>query len=485
MEVRLLVTRGPSRGKSKTLHDGDVILVGRSPRCHLVIGGDEHCSRAHLLVVVHPPSCTLRDLGSLNGTFVNGQRVQVATLNHGDRIEIGNSEITVEFVQVGAAPSPAQPRRDVQPAQQGTSLPPVQLPEHEEGEPEGGIEQLRFVESERGGEAEGLRFVETDEEEFEESEEAGVVRCARCGREQTQVAVQVPALEGRAVFVCQECREQMRQHGEQIPGYRIRRHLSRGGQGDIWEAESLSTGERVAIKTLIPDIATSRRAVRRFTREMRIAQQLQHPNIVRCIDAGEYHGLFYIVMEFVEGVDAETLRRQSGGTLPIGDVITIGLQTLDALIYAHGQGVVHRDIKPSNIMVVGRSPNLRVKVTDFGYARARAMSVVTRPGDVFGTIPFMPPEQIIDAHNVDERGDIFSLGASLYHLLTGQFVFDFQPGVKDFYLTILEDPVIPIRHRRRDIPSALAQVIDRAIDKRVDRRFRSAQEMKQALEALR
>ena len=484
MQVRLEVTRGPSRGKSYTLRDGEVILVGRSPRCHLVIGGDAQCSRAHLLVVVHPPHCSLRDLGSLNGTFVNGQRVQETNLNHGDRIEIGRSEILVEFVQVGARVTP------VQPAHQESSLPPVQLPQPQEPEPEPEDGELRFVDSgERvgGGEGDGLRFVEPDEEELPEEPEGepGVVRCARCGREQAMGAVQVPVGEGGAVFVCPECREQMRQHGEQIPGYRIIRHLHRGGQGDVWEAQSLSTGERVAIKTLIPDLATSRRAVRRFSREMRIAQQLNHPNIVRCIDAGEYHGVFYIVMEFVDGLDAERLRQQSGGTLPIADVVNIGLQTLDALIYAHGQGVVHRDIKPSNLMIVGRSPNFQVKVTDFGFARARGMSGLTRPGEVFGTLPFMPPEQILDAHSVDERADIFSLGASLYHLLTGQFVFDFQPGVKDLYLTILEDEVIPIRRRRRDIPEALARVIDRAIEKRMERRFRTAQEFKQALEAVR
>jgi len=277
----------------------------------------------------------------------------------------------------------------------------------------------------------------------------------------------------------------MRRAGEQVPGYRIIRLLNEGGMGRVWEAERVATGERVAIKTMIPQLATSRRGVRRFQREMRIAERLQHSNIVRCIEAGEHQGLFYIVMELVAGEDAERRRQRRGGRLPHSEVVQIGIQALSALEYAHGQGVIHRDLKPSNLMLVGDGSNFQVKVTDFGLARARGMSGITGPQDVLGTIPFMPPEQVLAPRNVDARADIFGMGATLYHLLTSQFVFDFRPGEEDMYVTIIQREPVPVRNRRGDIPEAIARVIDRAVQKDPRARYATAGEMRQALEQVR
>ena len=497
MEIRLEITNGPSRGRHYTLREGEAIVVGRSSRCNLVVGGDPRCSRAHCLVFLHPPHCYVRDLGSLNGTFVNGQRVQpVAPLNHGDCVRVGDSEITVEIIAEAPAeplaPAGAERQPDetylpgAEPPEGTGSLPRVEL-SGEESEvvppPSEGEERLQFVEDEEVGEADELEFVRSEgDQEAGGPGEGNVVRCVRCGREEPAEAVQAIEANGEAVFVCERCREQaQREEGAQIPGYRIRRHLCQGGMGHVWEAERISTRERVAIKTMLPDIASSRTGVRRFQREMRIAQQLQHPNIVRCLEADEHRGVFYIVMEFVEGTDAERARERAGGRLPVEHVVRIALQVLDALEYAHRQGVVHRDLKPANLMLVEYPHNLLVKVTDFGLALARGMSGLTRPGQALGTLPFMPPEQVLDSHRVDARADIFGLGATMYYLLTGQFVYDFQPGVREPHLTIIEDEVVPIERRRRDLPDYLVQTINRAIRKDPRRRFGSAAEMREAL----
>jgi serine/threonine-protein kinase len=275
----------------------------------------------------------------------------------------------------------------------------------------------------------------------------------------------------------------MREQGETIPGYRLLRRFEEGGMGQVWLAEDQRRNRQVAIKTMRPELAASRRMIQMFLRESQISLSLRHPNIVEFLDAGEYHGTLYIVMEYVDGEDAEKLRQREGGRLAENAVVALARQTLEALTHAHGQHIVHRDLKPPNLLVRGRLPSGRVQVTDFGLARnfrAAGMSGLTRRGDVRGSIPFMAPEQVLDCRGVDHRADLYSLGSTMYYLLTGQFIYDFRRG-RDPLLTVLEDPVVPLERRGVRVSPPLAGVIHRALCKEVAGRYPSAEAMQQAL----
>jgi serine/threonine protein kinase len=276
----------------------------------------------------------------------------------------------------------------------------------------------------------------------------------------------------------------MRQAGEQIPGYRFIRQMTEGGMGVLRLACETRTGREVVVKTMRPQIAATERAAQVFLRECSISRSLRHPRIVEFITAGEYDGLLYIVMEYVHGRDADKLRVEMRDRVPERDAVTLAIQTLEALEYAHTLHIVHRDLKPHNLMVSGQSPDYQLKVTDFGVARSfreAGMSGLTRKGEFRGSLGFTPPEQVMDCRKVDHRSDLFSLGATIYNLLCGELIYPFQHG-KDPFLTILEDAVVPIKRRGVRVSRNLSRVLRRALQRSADRRYQSAREMRQALQ---
>jgi serine/threonine-protein kinase len=256
--------------------------------------------------------------------------------------------------------------------------------------------------------------------------------------------------------------------------------------GCVMLARHQQTGETVAIKTLLPEVAVSDQALRRFMREIDVAAALKHPHIVRFIDRGTNKGVVYLVTEFVEGADAAKLADARGGRLPYQEAIKIVSQSLDALEYAHSQGYIHRDIKDQNILVSGKWPDYQSKLTDFGLAKSftqTGMSGVTMAGDVAGTFAYMPPEQIRDFRNVRPTSDIYAMGMTAYSLLTGAIALDISPraNVAETVKAIFEKPIIPLRHRVPEIPDSVAQVIERAVAKDIAQRWPSAQAMRAAL----
>ena len=432
MRVTLRVLAGPYSGREFTFDQHDTFLIGRGETAHLYLPEDKFFSRHHCLLEIAPPRCFLRDLGSTNGTFVNGRKVQEVFLRSGDRIQGGQTLLEVE-VHVD---QPATVSGDAELPTQKLTRPSVII-----------------------------------------------VECANCGRPDHAEA---SAPNEAMTFLCEECREELKRRPQPIPGYEMVKVLGRGGMGCVMLSREEKTGRMVAIKTLLPEVAVSDQALRRFMREIEVAKALDHPNIVRFLDRGTNNGAVYLVSEYVEGTDAAKLADANGGRVPFREAIDIVIQSLDGLAYAHGKGYIHRDIKESNILISGAAPNLTAKLTDFGLAKSftqSGMSGITMAGDMAGTFAYMPPEQIKDFRNVRPTSDIYAMGMTAYSLLAGDVALDISPTatIADTVKAIFEKPVVPLRQRAPDVPVRVAEVIERALTKEVADRWQTAEAMKTAL----
>ena len=430
MRVTLHVVAGPQTGRVFTFDQHDTFMIGRSEDAQFCLPHDRFFSRHHCLLEIAPPQTFLRDLGSTNGTFVNGIRVETAHLKAGDRIQGGETVLEVE------------------------------------------------VSSDRSD------FDSHSQQKFHKTEPSFItISCLNCGR---LAEAEASHPDAKLSFVCDECRDKLKKNPQPIPGYQMLRVLGQGGMGSVMLARAEKDGRAVAIKTLLPEVAVSEQSLKRFMREIEVAAALQHPNIVSYIEHGSHNGLVYLVTEYISGMDAAKLAQTRGGKLDYREVVKIIEQTLAALDFAHNLGFVHRDIKEQNILVEGKNPNYRAKLTDFGLSKSykqTGMSGVTMVGDVAGTIAYMPPEQVRDFKEVRPPSDIYAVGMTAYSLLTGAHALDISPnaGISETVKAIFEKPIIPITTRRPDVPLKVAAVIETALAKQVELRWATAGEMREAL----
>ena len=434
MRVTLRVISGPQMGRVFTFDQHDTFMIGRSEDSHFCLPQDRFFSRHHCILEIAPPQCFLRDLTSLNGTYVNGYRVETAHLKNGDRIQGGETilEVEVSTEQTGQEVSSSNPTPD--------------------------------------------NFAVTTPSLI-------TIMCLNCG---IPASAEASRPDAKMSYVCDNCREELKKNPQPIPNYEMIRILGQGGMGSVMLARSQKDGRAVAIKTLLPEVAVSEQSLKRFMREIEVAASLQHPHIVSYIEHGTHNGVVYLVTEFVGGMDASKLAKLRGGKLNYQEVVKIIGQTLEALDFAHAQGFVHRDIKEQNILVDGNFPNYNSKLTDFGLAksfRQAGMSGVTMVGDVAGTIAYMPPEQVRDFKEVRPPSDIYACGMTAYSLLTGTHALDISPraGIAETVKAIFEKPIIPILQRMPDVPHRVAAVIETAVAKEVELRWRTAGEMREAL----
>ena len=430
MLVTLRVVAGPQVGRVFTFNQHETFMIGRSEDAHFCLPQDRYFSRHHCILEIAPPQCFLRDLGSTNGTFVNGIRVETAHLKNGDRIQGGETVLGVE-VSVDQAST--------------QSLIPQNL----------SMTEPSII----------------------------TIQCLNCGLP-SQAEASLP--DAKLSFVCDNCREILKKNPQPIPNYQMIRILGQGGMGSVMLARSIKNGRPVAIKTLLPEVAVSEQSLKRFIREIEVAAKLQHPNIVSYIEHGTHNGIVYLVSEYVNGMDAAKLAKERGGKLNYHEVVKIIGQTLAALEFAHGLGFVHRDIKEQNILVDGTFPNYVAKLTDFGLAKSykqTGMSGVTMVGDVAGTIAYMPPEQVRDFKEVKPPSDIYAVGMTAYSLLTGAHALDISPraGISETVKAIFEKPHVPLSKHLPDIPVRVSAVIETALAKQVELRWRTAGEMREAL----
>ncbi|MFH1922451.1 MAG: SUMF1/EgtB/PvdO family nonheme iron enzyme [Planctomycetota bacterium] len=274
---------------------------------------------------------------------------------------------------------------------------------------------------------------------------------------------------------------QLRQLGQ----YRLLAKLGAGGMGTVYKALHTKLDRVVSVKVLPAESMQDKSAVVRFEREMKAVGNLKHPNIVQAHDAGEANETHFLVMEYVEGMNlAELVRRH--GQLAVADACELVRQAALGLQYAHEHGLVHRDVKPSNVMLASSG---EVKVLDFGLALLRGLHAegageLTDAGQVMGTVDYMAPEQGSDSHQVDIRADIYSLGATLYKLLSGS-----APFAADKYdtplkkrLALATETVPSVASRRKEVPERLARVLGRMLARSPEGRFSTPADVAHALE---
>lgn len=504
-KITLSVAKGKLAGKAFVFEDRTTCIIGRSEDCHPQLPSDEDhatISRHHCLLDINPPDVRIRDFGSLNGTYVNqnkiGQREKDQTpeegaqktfpehdLNSGDLIELGDTvfhvEIDIPVVCVGCYAE--IPHSELEAAKRGP-----------------GIYQCASCRDKAAS------------AEAKPEPPAASGRCAQCGKD---VAAEI-GHRRHGDYICKECKANpaavlslllsKAKAGESglmaIRGYTIIRELGRGGMGAVYLARHDESGRQVALKVMLPEVAAEPRSKDMFLREIANTKCLQHPHVVQLLDSGYSNGTFFLVIEFCPGgsLDKELVAR--GGKMEISSAAPIIFQVLDGLDYAHSahvggiklhggqagtaKGLVHRDLKPHNIFFGDANGSRVAKVADFGLAKAfdtAGLSGQTRTGQAAGTPFFMPRQQVINFKYAGPDVDVWAAAASLYCMLTGVFPRDFVAG-RDVWQTVMSTDAIPIRKRDRSIPKPLAEVIDRALTDKPEIGYKTAVDLNQALQGV-
>ena len=457
---------------------------------------DPYISRRHFLLEVAPPKVYFRDLDVTNPSKINDLYVVEAELADGDIIEVGYTQLKV-------------------------SLKMDQLTEALHCKDCGRSFEIYDDENPEQVCANCLKDLEEKQqrEVAARTREPRQIKC-ECGQDLTAAANsdgRAQDLMGKVTYACEKCVSKMREDkGKTIEGYEVLKFLGKGGMGQVYLAYHTSTARLVALKEM--NIFNKQLAAR-FAREIGIMKRVSHENVLCYIDSGQDQngGRPYLVMEYASaGCMDDLIKDQT--PLSAKKVVQLGIQSLHGLQYVHGAGIVHRDIKPENILLKQQNGQgqLVPKIADFGLAREFSKaggSTLTQLGTALGTILYMPPEQIKDAHNVREPADLYSMGVTLYYLLTCKYSFNFPTPLdilkfleehkhkgkspdeamrmlmeaqklKTPHLIVLTEEPIPIRERMPKIQADLARIVDKAVNKDISRRFQTAPEFRKELEGV-
>lgn len=268
---------------------------------------------------------------------------------------------------------------------------------------------------------------------------------------------------------------------QQIPGYQLLQKLGQGAMGTVFKARQVSMDRLVAVKILHPKWADNQEYLKRFFEEARLAAKFSSNNVVQAIDVFSAGGKHFFIMEYVEGV---TLKEElgKGKVYPEKEAVEIVLQIAQALEHAHRRKLIHRDIKPANIVLTKEGV---AKLADLGLARETTNQALakTEKGMTIGTPYYMAPEQVKSREDVDSRADMYSLGATLYHMVTGRPPFNY-PNVKDVLKAHLEEELVPPDHRNTKLSSGLGEVVELMMAKKRNKRYPSPEGLILDLECL-
>jgi len=444
--ITLTITTGKLSGKQYIFDSRTSCLIGRNDDCHLSITDefDQRVSRYHCLLDINPPEIRIRDLGSLNGTYINNTKIggrqshqnaeEAAKLNfpeydlqHDDHITVGDTvlKITTEIKQA--------------------------VNQHPD------IKTPRFITPEPKAKTKLFDVIQK------------LIKLAIGGERNLKALL----------------------------NYQIIKSIGKGGFGEVYLAQHSQTGKYVALKVMLPAVAGDDKCVQMFLREIENMKALKHPNVVELLDYGYGENLFFLVMEYYEGGNVYDAMQQFGGKLYTDMALGIILQVLDGLIYTHnaeipyvklangsfgkGKGLVHRDLKPHNIFLCNINGKLTAKIGDYGLAKSfdlAGLSGQTFTKMIGGTPGFIPRQQVLKFKNSQPDVDVWASAACLYNMLTGYVPRNFT---KDPFMDVLENDPVPILQRNGNIPKKLAQVIDLALIEKPQIHFDSAAKFKEAL----
>ena len=257
--------------------------------------------------------------------------------------------------------------------------------------------------------------------------------------------------------------------------YQIIKTIGEGGMANVYLAYDTILDRNVAVKVLRGDLATDEKFVRRFQREALSASSLSHPNIVEVYDVGEDNGLYYIVMEYIEGKHLKQLLKKRG-SLTVREVVDIMMQITDGMSAAHDSYIIHRDIKPQNIMIL---ENGLIKITDFGIAMALNATQLTQTNSVMGSVHYLPPEQAC-GKTATIQSDVYSMGILMFELLTGSVPFKGDNAV-EIALKHIKESIPYVKDINETIPTSVANIVKRATAKNLKNRYQDAREMHEDL----
>jgi serine/threonine-protein kinase len=270
--------------------------------------------------------------------------------------------------------------------------------------------------------------------------------------------------------------------GKTLKHYKVLSVVGEGGMALVYKSRDERNGQIVALKVLKRGETVDQENLQRFLKEFKTGSKLNHPNIMQVYEIGEVEGTYFIAMEYINGSSLQEILDEKGRLSQEG-TLKIGIQVAKALEFAFSQRIIHRDIKPENILI---SREGEVKITDLGLAKELKKYVsinITKTGEGIGTLHYMSPEQVESTRDVDQRADIYSLGATLYECLCGQPPFD-EVGVWKFVEAINEKPPPNLNERVPNLNPAIWPVINKALAKRPEERQQTPTEFRQDIERL-
>jgi serine/threonine-protein kinase len=552
-KVTVTITKGENQGKSWEYAGEARIFVGRADDCAIRLS-DPAVSRYHCMMEANPPRLSFYDFGSLNGTWLNGEiaaegrdasglsledaqkeKHVIFNLKDGDRLGLSqHCELTVNIYE---PPYCARCRKEIEKAEEG------RFKDDEGGqicgECAGKIEEQKKLSSQATVRVlrpdAGKTAPQPQGQDKPAPEDRG--KCLICG-------APAGALPPDAARICPKCREDPlaalmfmlgqaaggNKDAEGIKGYRKIKQLGRGGMGEVWLVEEEATGQKAALKLMLPDIAVDVRCRKGFLREASLGQQLKHENVVTQFKYGNSGDTFFLLQEVCLGGSVDGLMaKMDQKKLPRDLALDIALQMLDGLDYAHNavvetelsggklekfKGIVHRDIKPQNVFIANEIPleklfransrgafetasfradvyrsgagvRARAKVADFGLAKAfeaAGNTSMTGKDEAKGSIGFMCRQQLIDVKFAKPEVDVWAAAASLYNMLTGAIPKNIR-SERTMYQDVLRGDSVPVRERDSSVDKKLADVIDAALKDKSGLKFKTAAEFRTALES--